>query len=533
MEKKILGNTLFHRETISGTHQERAVAEKLVEILGDAGMREVYLHEIPVLSWRERLCYIEAAGTSIACRANPYSLSSTVEAPVIYARYCGSRVALTRPPAGAVVVVPYPDDPDDAKFVYERLVENGAVAVVFYDELPGRYRRIVITGIRGFPYTYGAPPPVPIVSIRKEDYLRMIRDSVARARLVVETNVRHMEKGYVVHGKTRRTCAKSLLVTAHHDHWFTGYSDNLLGLEAMVQVAARLSESSIKELCIEALSFTAEESGAPGYSGWYWMWGSRYYAGFAAETGAAGDIIAVINIDAASTIPLRVASNPMLHPVLHTVSSGRVSEISVDSPYFDSFSFSIHGVPALTIHTLPELTPNYHTTMDDGRDVPPRTLETLVAVGLDIARALLSHGVEPGGLKHYAYTRLGEDLPLEGEEFLHRLSGYIDRYGERFAREATRVFFAPLAQYEINGLFTADYFPETEIAKQIRILRGDHVEGIVLGELIEPGRERVLPHIPRIVPQGMVDETLHAASHALLNVFKHYNRALSMVVDEM
>ena len=152
----VLDNPLFLRETITGSKAEREIVGSVMGYLEEARADHIKEEPVGVLNWSEKYCEIEYTGFKIPCHAMPYSLSADIEGQIAFARYIGDRIVVDTPINDKIVLIPLPSDPDDAQYVLFRLQEHGAKAIIFYDELPGRYRRIVLTGAQGFPFNYGA-----------------------------------------------------------------------------------------------------------------------------------------------------------------------------------------------------------------------------------------------------------------------------------------------------------------------------------------------------------------------------------------
>ena len=201
--------------------------------------------------------------------------------------------------------------------------------------------------------------------------------------------------------------------------------------------------------------------------------------------------------------------------------------MSMDMPDFDSFSFTSRGVPALTVHTLPALAPNYHTDLDDGREAPGDLVPRLVGFVVRLAGMVLEKRLSPMAVVEEAARRVGDRAPLEALELVHRLRGFVEKYGVAAARAAARMLVRPLAQYRVGGFFKAEVLAEAEAWRQLLSLR----RGIMgsLGVIVEPGVERVLPHIPRRVHGSLRDVEASVAA-ALAEACRGYNDALSSAI---
>ncbi|MEM2854802.1 MAG: M28 family peptidase [Desulfurococcaceae archaeon] len=503
MKGFIIGREVFEKEVVAGSTAELEVVHALREVFEDLGGDDVYLEPIPVMTWIEDECFIEAPGLKIKCLALPYSLSIDVEARSLHAHYYGSSIALREDPANKIVIAPYPDEPDDAKYVLLKLAKAGATAVVFYDNYPGRIRRIVICGSKGYSYIHGSPPPIPAAAISKESLLKLTKSiNEGILRLYIKTRVVHNSTGYNVVSVYNGSLESEVILSAHHDHWLKGYSDDLIGLESLARAALKLKDIDRRHTYV-LVSFTAEESGAPGYASWYWSWGSRKYLEGRLVKRDLDKIALAVNIDAVFTTPLRASINPFLWSIVkELVDLGYVSisGVTVDQPIFDSYSFTTIGVPALTLHTFNELKPNYHTNLDDGREWPSNLVEKVVeAIGnlLKIVNSYNTNELYRLDISTFV-NDLSSEAPVETLILLMKLKELKHFEGkvavDTFVREFTRNFIKASSDHRLGG----------------RALSSITSEIHLLSELIREVKEGLV---------GEVDASIIGADEALFNAY--------------
>ena len=514
----VLNNKLFTKEIITGTPVEHDVVMELKNLFREHGADQVFLEHVNVMAWYEKECFLEIGDQRIKCYSLPYTLTDDVEAPIVFADYYGDRISLENDPQGKVVVIPFPPDPDDAKFVMLRLYSAGALAVIFYDILPGRYRRIVVTGVEGFPFNYGAPPPVPVISITKEDYLKLFMRRTSRVRIFVKTRVDHGRYGYNVIAVYNGSKDYEVIYSVHHDHWFTGFSDDLIGLEIILKFSKKLERLNDRKYTTILASFTAEESGAPGYSGWYWIWGSRKYLENRFIKSDLDNILININLDALFTSRVHVAFNLFLQDIVkELIDRGAVdsSLLEKEQPYFDSFSFTLHGIPSITLHTFHELRVNYHTNLDDGLENDPR-LEPFMLSLLELLHRIIN---DKSINEMYSFKFLKErfsiysevDLPLETRVLFRKLADLYNIKGNldqnKFVKSFNKNFLKPVATYKINGMFEIQLIPEIMIA--IDVLKKIHSLNIKSEVIYSPGNENRIFEINLITtPRQHVNEEI-------------------------
>lgn len=530
---------VMYSETITGTQQENVVASELKQILRDIGVDDVKLYPVNVMTWIENECRLETSEGSIKCHALPYSLSADIEAPIVYAGYAGDKIYVDESVDGRIVLIPFPEDPDDAKYVMLKLFMHGAVAIIFFDEAPGRYRRIVVTGVQGFPYEKGLPPLIPVVNIKKEDLLFLRKKLVRKLRLYVKTRVLHDSTGYNVLA-TINGGREEVLVTAHHDHWFTGFSDDLLGLDTILKIAQKLVKKRVKRT-VKIVSFTAEESGAPNYAGWYWSWGSRCYV--KDRYRSLDEVYAVINIDGVFASRLRISSNPCFYDVLSRISMKYgipVDNIELDSPYFDSFMFTLNGVPALTIHTLPELRLNYHTNLDDGEEVSIETITLLNKFVEDLVYTIGDndvHGVE--GFYREVYKNLHdyENAPLEARILLNKFKQLVSSVDKLDLKKTIRLLSKKLIRayvvHGIEGVFSSIFIPPLLYIHLAKTLY-KNTDGVFIEDVYIAGEEKLLiPGVKKLVSDhqgGLYGELKGIYMRMFVSELAEINRVFDEIV---
>lgn len=507
----VLNNKLFRSEVVTGTSIEHNVAMELKNFFQEHGPDQVFLEPVSVMTWYEKECFLETSNLRIKCYSLPYTLSTDIESSIVFADYHGERISLDRSPQGKIVIIPFPPDPDDAKFVVLKLYSAGAFAVVFFDVLPGRYRRIVITGVEGFPFNYGSPPPIPAVSITKEDYLRLFMRRIDHARIYVKTKVEHGRYGYNVITVYNGSKDYEVIYSVHHDHWFTGFSDDLLGLEIMLKFSKSLGKMNNRKYTTILISFTAEESGAPGYSGWYWICGSRKYLENRFAKSDLDNILMNINLDTLFTSNIHVSYNLFLYNIVMELVSHRLVDshlLEKEHPYFDSFSFTLYGIPSITLHTFQELRVNYHTNLDDGKENDPMLEKYMLNLLKLLHRTINNKSINEiysfNHLKERFSYNLDIDLPLETRVLLkkiadlHNLAPYLDQ--SEFIRSFNKNFIKPIASYKINGLFDTLLMPEIMIA--IDVLKRISSSKLRKEIIYSPGNENRIFEISLVTMSG-------------------------------
>lgn len=495
-------------EVTSGSSAERKLVDIIKGMFSSMDL-EVRVVEVPVDLWCDLGATVSIGGVEFNAITIPPVLSASVDGRVVHVE---NPLSLNWPSVSdSIVLCELPYDPDELKTVYLRAYELGAQAVIVYDSAPQRFRRIVVSSVWDFRMTPCPPPPIPCVHIRREDgfkILGLVRDGVVKASLVSKSRIVG-STGYSVEAIVPGSKEECVIVCGHHDHWLTGASDNLISLYLLHEVGRKLKNLRAT-YTVKLISFTAEEFGAPGFQAWYWAYGSRFYVKMLKRTSRLSDVIAAINVDAFTSYPLTLAGTPELRGLASKVADGMGVEykLKLDDSYCDSYSFSSLGVPAMTIHSLPEILSYYHTDADSINIVDWRAVMSTVDIVYETISKVATHGRD--SLDYHAY-RLELRRVLNGIDD-RQLNDIVDKLSlwrsfRIVNMHLHRAVF--MGDYQLDtGPFTTVLCPQLLIVNDIKaieqsinllLLNNVHEAIEMLSRIprsyIVPGEERILPSI--------------------------------------
>lgn len=494
-------------DVVSGYPEELTVIEYLKEAFEDRGY-ETRLSKFKCLGWRDRGTFFEYDGDSYPAVAMPYTPPCEISAELVYVGHGLRDEDWKIDPEGKIVLMSmYRDDIDAISLQYRNAVLRGALGTVFIDAFPGVLRRLVVLASLDYRWAPSLPPPIPAVAIRLEDGARLLKNLDKRARIVSDVDVKLEAAGY--NFEASKDSSWELLVTAHHDHWLSGFADDVLGVIMLILLSSEIGLPNN----VKFVSFGAEEAGASGFSPWYWMWGSRNYLESIQEDDL-DRLVAVVNIDVVSKMPLTVsASGPEFLESLRAL-LGEGFEYTLDQAYFDSYSFSRRGIAAMTLQSMAPYIEFYHTD----KDLPSSIDWSAAYLGykalMEILGELARKGREffdYGAIKLWINGRLkplAKDYAEAGEilEKIHNIE-----FGEKEARLIRSEFVS--VSYEgrydkVLRLFETFFIPQLNIAGDLEILnnalsliREGHREdalkalGKVTSYRVRPGDEQLLPYI--------------------------------------
>ncbi|BAA79987.2 hypothetical protein APE_1003.1 [Aeropyrum pernix K1] len=459
------------------------------------------LHEFWVDAWVLRSSGLDPAASWHS--VGPYVLGGDVEGRPLVLEGDPSHASSWRgvDAGGRVVVARAPGVVDDLKAAALLAAEAGAEALLVESRDP---RVIVTGGDWGYSVSAGSPTPIP-VAVVPLGYSRRAEEAGV-VRVWVDACVERRRDYNVVAVDGGR--GGVVLAGAHLDHWYTGFTDNILGVAQAVETAGRLRG---RGLAAGVVVFGAEEHGMPGMASWYWAAGSRSYAGLLRESGAAEEVEAYVNFDVAGYRCLVASGAPQL--VGHALEAGAV-ERCCECPECDSIMMAWAGIPTLSLHSLwcPGVQEAYHTP----RDTPDRASWDTAWTAVEAAVRTVTRGPEWPRLTHHFRSSLS-GAGVRGRRLLYILESLARRAGwGALFREASRsllkvVHYGSL-RWESRPL-EALYMPEASLFKRIM---GDIERGRPPLAVVEVGRsERQLYSLsptppPRAPPRSILWEQLEA-----------------------
>ncbi|ABL78332.1 M28 family peptidase [Thermofilum pendens] len=521
-----LTSALPRGDVVAGSREEH---ESLEAVAGYLDGLSAQVHYFPCSTWVEKGVELSGGGLRVKAVAMPGSPSGELYLEPVY---LGERVLPEEWEGvdleGKIAVVKMYGKVDEAAWQYVQAVARGAEAVVFVDPFPDRRRRIVVTATPDYRFGPGTPPPVPAVAVSLEDGLRLARVSGRGEKLYlrVETAFDHSARtGVVVAGN-----AGGPLFTAHVDKWLSGFTDNVLGVALVVALSRAFGESAGYAV------FGAEEYGAPGHSPWYWIWGSRSYADFLERRGELDSLGVVVNLDVLGGAGITVsASGPDFQGGLGKA-LGEGYRYTSDQVIFDSFSFTMKGVAAATLHTFQDVLPVYHTDLDEPQRVDWEKVLEAYTLAERAGEAFLR---EEWGLLEYSLLKRVALEKLEKVYFLEearRVAGLLEGVNirdEHDARHLRRLFTRPLHRGRYGEVFS-----EVEAVYPYIL---DAVEDLlVLKRAVEEGSRSVPARIffTRIVPgweEVLVDLEPPGKRHGgvLKEYYESFLRAVRRSLESM
>ena len=465
-------------EVVTGTSEDREISEKITSYFEELGL-ECRKYEIEVLSWREKHLDIEFKPdikVNDGITLLPYSLTSTFKLKLEY----DARKDLV---GRAIIVEASRREVDDVKDQYLDLAEKGAELIVFYDPYPGhKIRRIVLTGVRDYRFTAASPPTSPAIWLSREDGLKILEKAKKdRVEIIgdIEVEVKHSAVGVIVETEVEGKYDDEVIIGVHHDHWFKGVGDNLASIALIISLVKQLVNP---KYTVKIVSFTAEESGAPGFSPWYWAYGSRKYLEILGENKLDKIKLAII-LDTITKTPLTISSIDLeVEELCEEIVRQHREHTIIDylTPDTDAVSFALKGIPTICIHAIPQFLPIYHTQQDDIEGIEPEALKTTAKILKTIIREIDRYLDKP---EKYL-KKLCERLKIKVKA--HRRAYEDKKNFRRRKREINKITYILYTEQYIKGVEKDERFHFTRGIEGRITQRLNEIEEII--SLVEKGK---------------------------------------------
>lgn len=262
---------------VAGSERERRTADKIAEEFRKLGL-EVALEEFPAISWEHgpsRLVMVDS-GRSFETQMMPYSPlvpDGGVKGEIDFLRFGYPKEASRLADGPVIAIVDWNEDFGSiAQMLTAYVSGKNIVALGIISQLKQAYH------VDGVPMLK-KPIPFPIFSITGDD-----GDKIKEIAHEKKNTVRFEGRSEIIpDAVSANVVARKpgmtepdtrIIVSGHHDGWFSGANDNLSAVASVLEVARVLVDVETRR-SVEFISFGCEESGTDGY--YFYLWGSRQY----------------------------------------------------------------------------------------------------------------------------------------------------------------------------------------------------------------------------------------------------------------
>ncbi len=418
-------------EPIAGSNREKIVIDIIRSNLEEIA-EVIKIEPIEIGSWSEDFCYIETSKEIYPCSIHPpYYGEIDIEFKKndIVRLQINNISKIANESTSDIIFIDMPTDPDDIPTIANILKSYNPFVLVFIDKL-NALRRIVVMDKTYCSYREAKTLKYPVLHVSKEVGEKVLTNGYNdEIRIVAKADFR-IGYGYNLIADIYNGYDRIIYVTAHHDHWLSGGSDNIIGV-ALVATLVRLLRNSMLRKNIRAIFFTAEEGFPVKLNSFYWLVGSRTYI-LNHRDEILDELELLINFDAIYKGSIEIStSNIVLRNMLRKIIE-KSMVIQHDNVVFDSYPFTLLGLPALTINTFTTVLSDgiYHTSID----LVDRIDRNTILNALKLAQRLITiasneklytesivHDIE----NELILSILNRHIPLEILSELHRIVGTL------------------------------------------------------------------------------------------------------------
>lgn len=345
---RIFADTAYVRT--GGSGEELRCAEYIVRQCAPFGAAAIEPFPVQMANIQEAALWVD--GLSIPCKGYRNAGSAEVEAPFYYLRNTDAHsLSLCK---GKIVLV----DGYLGHWVYQDLLENGAVGFVTYDgnanyadrDIDQRELRAAVSQGR----------KIPGVNINAKDAIALIERGASRAKLLLKQEEYEGESRNVVL-ELPGEIPETIVFTAHYDSTSLsqGAYDNMSGCIGLLSMAEHFSRHPHRH-SLRFLWCGSEERG---------LLGSKAYC--AAHEDALERIVLNINLDMIGSVMGKfiaccTSEEPLMHYIRYmALELGFGISVSQDVYSSDSTPFADKGIPAVSFaRSAPGNTATIHNRYD-------------------------------------------------------------------------------------------------------------------------------------------------------------------------
>ncbi|MCC6015855.1 MAG: M28 family peptidase [Desulfurococcaceae archaeon] len=353
-------------DVIAGTSREKQVIE-IIKMFVENYVDNIVIEPVEVLSWTEDLCVIEIDGVLYRCSLHPpYSGSTDTEVmteDIVFVKRFSDIAKLSKTIEDKVVVIEDIEDPNYVAVYSYVLRSFNPVAIVFIDRMD-TLRRIVSLDDVISRYSTLPPPKIPAIHIAYSTGLKLRSMKSKSIRITARSSL-DQSYGFNILAEVNGKDVGTIYLTAHHDKWFNSLVDDSLGIAVLVNLVSSKILEKLAGVSITLAFFTAEEGFPNPLSSFYWLVGSRYHVVKNIEK-IFNEVGLVINLDVIYGNKVRFSTSNLLARGMLMRIGVDDKDIEHDSMLFDSFSFTLIGLPSITIHNYYDIVKDgiYHSTLD-------------------------------------------------------------------------------------------------------------------------------------------------------------------------
>jgi len=501
-------------EPIAGSNKEKIVVDIIRSNLEEIA-EAINIEPIEIGSWSEDFCYIETSKEIYPCSIHPPyygEIDIEFKRSGIIRLQINNIDKIVNESTSDIIFVDMPTDPDDISTIANILKSYNPLVLVFIDKF-NALRRIVVMDKTYCSYREAKILKYPVLHVPKEVGERILSNEYNdKIRIVAKADYR-VGYGYNIIVDIYNGYDRTIYITAHHDHWLSGGSDNIMGI-ALVTTLVRMLRNSILRKNIRAIFFTAEEGFPTKLNSFYWLVGSRTYI-LNHRDEILDELELLLNFDVIYKGPIEIStSNIVLRNMLRRIIE-KSMVIQHDNVVFDSYPFTLLGLPALTINTFTSVLSDgiYHTSIDLVDRIDRNTILSVLKLAQRLIDVVSNEELYVENIVHDIESELilsiqNRYIPLEILSELHRIIGILFKCHHLNINDIVRTMNMVITKAYVNK----DVMNKLGIRETIGYL---HCEN----NAIQLPTHRILETVDDI--RMCMDEYLHNLEILAYILFKH------------
>ena len=314
--------------------------------------------EIPVYTWSSE-CNIESSGENYQCAVLPYSPPAIIEVNPAIVKHIEDLRDLQGPLSGSVILIKYPKNYAELRWLYYILSAKNIELVVFYTS--GDFVKAdIVLGTPGFTYNPSTLPKVPTICVSSK-----VADLITKRSVVLKV------KSQISSGIARIILAgingrgeREIHLVSHHDSIIGEFEKTSSSLLMDLSRAIKSWDSAPNLVLI---SSSARDVGDKQFTEYHYTWGLRYLLELLEKRGLLSRVHSALMIGPLhSTTHVKIVVHPLLEQLILSNTSSLSIKVNVDFNHalLESYVYMLKGIPALTVTTLPYTWWCYNSTLD-------------------------------------------------------------------------------------------------------------------------------------------------------------------------
>lgn len=423
-------------EVVAGSSKEYYQIQ-LIKNFIEEYVDEILIEPVEVSSWNEEFCLVDLDNEVYTCSIHPpYSGYIDIDASdknIVILNDLNFLDRIEKNIENKIIVIDKISDPNYIPIYAYIIKKYNPLMIIFVDNYETLRRIVVLDDVISSQKSTPLPR-TPVIHVAKSIENKIIKSK--RIHVLAKSILRN-SYGYNVIAKFNNASDKFIYITSHHDHWFNGVTDDIIGMVLMLILFRARNIREKTRNGITLAFFTAEEGFPSQLSSFYWLVGSRNHV-TTNSSKLLDEVLLVLNLDTLYRDKLMFSSSNLIARGLLKKIKVDDENIEHDSMSFDSYSFASLGIPSITLHSYREVMKAgiYHSMLDDINVIDLNFIEYVLNVVYKLIESskMLNDGNYRNllelGIKSIALEFETKYRPLEIVLSLYRLLKFFSEHND-------------------------------------------------------------------------------------------------------